>query len=243
MKALGLILLTVVLTGLAPLAAQPYRPDTSLTYPTFLKQCQYFTQQQRKEVWVVNFWASWNGASLYTLPQLKALHADFRLKPIRFVSISVDKRRSYWEQRLPQYELPWEQLFLPSEADYEFLKTAFRHNSLPAIFLVNAQGQIRRMRDVEDLRSALTQLARTLPDRPYQPAGGEVAVNEPAPSPAPETPRGNDAAWITHTVRQGETLFSLYRQYGVPVEDIRRHNGLPNNTIKVGQVLKIKPRQ
>ncbi|RMG67820.1 MAG: LysM peptidoglycan-binding domain-containing protein [Bacteroidetes bacterium] len=245
MKLFGTILLMSALLTVQPLSGQTYRPDTSLTYSAFLKQCQYFTQRQRKEVWVVNFWASWNGASLYTLPQLKALQADFRLKPVRFVSISVDKRRSYWEQRLPQYELPWEQLFLPDESDYEFLKTAFRHNSLPAIFLVNAQGQIRRMRDVEDLRQQLTQAARTLPDEPYQPVGETViAVNDPVEVPEPEAPRGDEnGAWITHKVENGETLYSLYRRYGVPVEEIRQNNGMTGNTIKVGQVLKIKPRK
>ncbi|MEO1449156.1 MAG: LysM peptidoglycan-binding domain-containing protein [Bacteroidota bacterium] len=45
-----------------------------------------------------------------------------------------------------------------------------------------------------------------------------------------------------HTVRRGETLFSLYRKYGVKVDEIKRANELRSNTIKVGQTLKIKPR-
>ncbi|GAB4403652.1 MAG: hypothetical protein OHK0039_03040 [Bacteroidia bacterium] len=224
-----------------------YVPDTSLTYADFLRQCQNFTQQQRAEVWVVNFWATWNGASLYTLPQLKGVYEEFQMKPVRFVSISIDKRRTYWEQRLPQYQLPWEQLFLPDENDYAFLKTAFRHNSLPAIFIVSPQGQIRRMRDTDDLRNNLTTLARSLPNEPYRPTN--LIVETP-----PERPRAEvvpavvvpveptDGAWITHTVRKGETLFSLYRRYNVPVADIKRNNALRTDEIKEGQVLKIRRR-
>jgi LysM repeat protein len=44
---------------------------------------------------------------------------------------------------------------------------------------------------------------------------------------------------IIHTVRPGETLFSLYRKYGVKVDEIRRFNDLQSNTIKVGQKLKL----
>ncbi len=41
----------------------------------------------------------------------------------------------------------------------------------------------------------------------------------------------------THTVRQGETLFSISRQYEVTVDQIRQWNGLRNNVISVGQEL------
>ncbi len=41
----------------------------------------------------------------------------------------------------------------------------------------------------------------------------------------------------THTVRQGETLFGISRQYDVSVDQIREWNGLRDNLISVGQVL------
>ncbi len=41
----------------------------------------------------------------------------------------------------------------------------------------------------------------------------------------------------THTVRQGETLFSISRQYDVTVDQIREWNGLRDNVIRVGQEL------
>lgn len=43
----------------------------------------------------------------------------------------------------------------------------------------------------------------------------------------------------THEVVKGETLFRLSRKYNVKVADIRKANGLIDNNINVGQVLKI----
>lgn len=43
----------------------------------------------------------------------------------------------------------------------------------------------------------------------------------------------------TYTVKRGDTLYGISNQFGVSVEDIKRLNGLTNNTIQVGQVLKI----
>ncbi|AFD07073.1 LysM peptidoglycan-binding domain-containing protein [Solitalea canadensis] len=44
---------------------------------------------------------------------------------------------------------------------------------------------------------------------------------------------------IEHTVATGETLFAISRKYGVSVEDIINLNGLTDNSVKIGQKLKI----
>jgi len=58
-------------------------------------------------------------------------------------------------------------------------------------------------------------------------AGMELTI------PAPAAPEG----LTMHTVRAGETLFSLAEKYGTPVATIQRINGLPGTTITPGQVL------
>lgn len=45
----------------------------------------------------------------------------------------------------------------------------------------------------------------------------------------------------THTVSQGETLFSLSMKYGVGVDDIKRWNNLEGNIISVNQRLLVSP--
>jgi len=45
--------------------------------------------------------------------------------------------------------------------------------------------------------------------------------------------------WISHTVAQGETLFSISRQYEAKVEDLISWNALSSNNLSPGQTLKV----
>jgi LysM repeat protein len=48
---------------------------------------------------------------------------------------------------------------------------------------------------------------------------------------------------ITHTVKPEETLFSISKQHNVRIAEIKSWNDLPNNSLEVGQQLKIYPNQ
>ncbi|MBL7811192.1 MAG: LysM peptidoglycan-binding domain-containing protein [Bacteroidetes bacterium] len=72
------------------------------------------------------------------------------------------------------------------------------------------------------------------------PMGAATVVPvQPAPevkeTPEPATP----AATRLHTIVRGETLSKIARNYGTTVAEIKKLNGLPNENIKVGQVLKV----
>lgn len=45
--------------------------------------------------------------------------------------------------------------------------------------------------------------------------------------------------WTSHTVKSGESLFSLSKQYGTSVEDLIQWNALTSNNLKVGQSIKV----
>jgi len=45
---------------------------------------------------------------------------------------------------------------------------------------------------------------------------------------------------LFHRVEKGETLYGIARYYGVPISQLRELNQLENNTLSVGQTLKIK---
>jgi len=62
-----------------------------------------------------------------------------------------------------------------------------------------------------------------------------VAVAEPAPA------RQQIAAvsQVTHQVRRGETLWRIASRYGTSVNNIRAENGLANDVLQVGQVLRL----
>ena len=64
--------------------------------------------------------------------------------------------------------------------------------------------------------------------------GQVLQISGTVPEPVPE-PSGN----ITHTVKSGESLYSIAKKYGTNVDDIKRLNNLTNNNLSIGQVLQI----
>jgi hypothetical protein len=61
---------------------------------------------------------------------------------------------------------------------------------------------------------------------------------KPKPTPKPK-PKPKPVSSRTHTVKSGDTLYSLSRKYGTTVSKIQSANGLSGTLIRVGQKLKI----
>ena len=61
---------------------------------------------------------------------------------------------------------------------------------------------------------------------------------KPTTSPANSTVL-TSGGWITHKVEQGQTLFSIARQYDAKVEDLIEWNGLSSNNLSLGQSLNV----
>lgn len=65
-------------------------------------------------------------------------------------------------------------------------------------------------------------------------------VTETRPSSTPKsTTVLTSGGWITHKVEQGQTLFSIARQYDAKVENLVEWNGLSSNNLALGQSLKV----
>ena len=58
-------------------------------------------------------------------------------------------------------------------------------------------------------------------------------------TPPPEALSQSDTG--THTVRQGDTLYSISRQYDITVAELREWNGLAADDLSVGDVLRVAP--
>lgn len=72
------------------------------------------------------------------------------------------------------------------------------------------------------------------PILPAKTSGISPAITTEVPSSSSEAPAK------THLVAAKETLFSISKQYGLTVADLQQLNGLPDNTIKVGQTLVVE---
>jgi len=85
--------------------------------------------------------------------------------------------------------------------------------------------------------------------RPRPPVGGSAtpsprpkptvaAKPKPKPKPVART-KPKSRAPITHTIKKGDTLYSLSRKYGASVTAIQRANGLKGTSISIGRKLLI----
>lgn len=83
-----------------------------------------------------------------------------------------------------------------------------------------------------------------------EPKAVERKVEQPKelnPSTSPEvkeigatsTSSGSSGEWTSHTVKSGESLFSLSKLYGTSIEDLIQWNALTSNNLKVGQSIKV----
>jgi LysM repeat protein len=69
-------------------------------------------------------------------------------------------------------------------------------------------------------------------------------TKEPVSAPVKETNATSNSSsssgeWTTHTVKSGESLFSLAKQYDTSIEDLIQWNALTSNNLKVGQFIKV----
>lgn len=56
---------------------------------------------------------------------------------------------------------------------------------------------------------------------------------------SPSTSKALPGDWITHTVEQGETLFSIAKKYEARIDDVISWNALSSNNLSTGQKLKV----
>lgn len=54
--------------------------------------------------------------------------------------------------------------------------------------------------------------------------------------------RSDKSGFISHKVKKGESLFSIAKQYGVNINDLKAQNNLNSNSLNIGQLLKVKPK-
>jgi LysM repeat protein len=101
------------------------------------------------------------------------------------------------------------------------------NESVPDVVVPSGQSEAKTEEAAPEKKNNL--------DLPQQPVANDAAQ-------AADSQSANKAAITTHTVQPGETLYRIamkYYQSKDGIEIIREANGLPNNNIHVGQVLKI----
>jgi LysM repeat protein len=102
------------------------------------------------------------------------------------------------------------------------------------ILAANPRIKPRALRIGQRLVIPVSPTARARSRAPAARASARAPTPTVAVAPAPGGSR-------QHTVRWGESLWSISQRYGVTVANLRRWNGLEGDTLKPGQRLRVDP--
>jgi len=81
---------------------------------------------------------------------------------------------------------------------------------------------------------------KTTPKRIEMTEPGLVAATSTESSDSKQLAENTPAKYVYHKVRKGESLFGIAKKYDVDFKDIKELNNLKSNSLKYGQLLKIK---
>lgn len=96
---------------------------------------------ERKELVMVEFWASWCSPCIATFPHLKRLHAAFNDKGFEIIVISIDDTFEEWEQASEEQQLP--RLNVADIGGFQMqTPIAYGVSFIPKAYLIDAEGCI-----------------------------------------------------------------------------------------------------
>ena len=96
---------------------------------------------EANEVVFVDFWASWCGPCIESIPALKEVYGSYKQYGLEVVSISIDENAESWVERSEELELPW--INLGELKDFEGeVATSYGVTFIPKGYLVDENGII-----------------------------------------------------------------------------------------------------
>lgn len=135
-------------------AQDSYQVDTT---SISLKQFKEIYNQPKGEVWVVDFWASWCGPCIKSMPYVAKMVEKYKGFEVKIISISIDKKKEAWEKALARIQPAWPQIRLPYQ-HHPRLKADFPFKKIPAAYLIQKDGSIRRLETLYDLDKELKEV-------------------------------------------------------------------------------------
>ncbi len=114
-------------------------------------------QKMKGKVVLVDFWATWCGPCVAEIPNVKATYEKLSPKGFEIVGISFDQDKSKLESFVKDKGLAWPQYFDGKGWENKFGQE-FGIRSIPTMWLVDKQGNLRDMNARANLEDKVTKL-------------------------------------------------------------------------------------
>lgn len=114
-------------------------------------------QKMKGKVVLLDFWASWCGPCIASLPEVIKLYEDYHEKGLEILGINLDKDRKAMDGAIQKFRIPWKHYF---DGKGWGNKYAIQYNvtGIPSMWLVDKRGILRTMNARENLEDKVKEL-------------------------------------------------------------------------------------
>lgn len=133
--------------------------DIELTGPT-LEGSQFNIDSLQGKVVLVDFWATWCGPCIASLPGVHRIYEKYHEKGFEIVGVSLDNDKDELKNFIKEHEMPWTQIIFdePEKMGWNNpLADKFGVTGIPRMILVGRDGKVvaSSIRGEEDIEAAV----------------------------------------------------------------------------------------
>jgi thiol-disulfide isomerase/thioredoxin len=122
----------------------------------------------RGKVVVIDFWATWCGPCVASMPAMKRLYAQYKDKGVEFIGVNLDdKQRGLEKLRafVAKEGIAWPQYFQGDGFESPF-STSWGINAIPTVFLIDQEGKVVSVEADDQLETLIPELLSRRFSRP-----------------------------------------------------------------------------